>query len=214
MQVETTKSKNMKTEETKMAKLILETEYGMRVIRNDLPEDVKNDDILYKGDRTLENNTTKGKCKQIGQEINRITDRKPEKTRKVTSKTLTDEQIKTVNRQYFYGDNDEMLLSRAGYAFYYNQLQNGLDLCDADRYANLNTILGYDVGFRKFRSLDSWLWEHNFDLMELFGTKSDKKWLHEATEKTHTKALDYSKWSNLSRKKYTYSFFENGVLYK
>ncbi len=30
-----------------MAKLILETEYGMRVIRDDLPEDVKNDDILY-----------------------------------------------------------------------------------------------------------------------------------------------------------------------
>ncbi len=28
-----------------MAKLVLETEYGMRVIRNDLPEDVKNDDI-------------------------------------------------------------------------------------------------------------------------------------------------------------------------
>ena len=29
-----------------MAKLILETEYGMRVIRDDLPEDVKNDDIF------------------------------------------------------------------------------------------------------------------------------------------------------------------------
>ena len=30
-----------------MAKLILETEYGIRVIRDDLPEDIKNDDILY-----------------------------------------------------------------------------------------------------------------------------------------------------------------------
>ena len=33
-----------------MAKLILETEYGMRVIRDDLPESVKIDDILYAGD--------------------------------------------------------------------------------------------------------------------------------------------------------------------
>lgn len=30
-----------------MAKLILETEYGMRVIRDDLPESIKIDDILY-----------------------------------------------------------------------------------------------------------------------------------------------------------------------
>lgn len=133
--------------------------------------------------------------------------------KKVTSKTITPEQIKVVNQEC-YGDESEdaMYFPLSGYAFYYNQLMiNGLDLCDADRYANLNTILGYDVGIRKFRSLDSWLWENGFDLMELSGSEDDKALLQEATEKTKTKPLDFSKWRDYVGKHYFYSYFENGV---
>lgn len=31
------------------------------------------------------------------------------------------------------------------FKFYYNCMENGIEVCDADRYANLNTVLGYDV---------------------------------------------------------------------
>lgn len=99
--------------------------------------------------------------------------------------------------------------------FYYNQyFCNELDICDADRYANLNTILGYDVGIRKFRCLDRWLWENDYEIMEISGSKEDKELLQEATKKTRIKDLDYSKWTDFGKKHYTYSFFENGICYK
>lgn len=60
-----------------MAKLILETEYGMRVIRNDLPEDVKDDDILYWKDLVEDtacnmecSKEQENECEQINQTIN------------------------------------------------------------------------------------------------------------------------------------------------
>lgn len=60
-----------------MAKLILETEYGMRVIRNDLPEDVKDDDILYWKDLVEDTacnmecpKKQENECKQINQATN------------------------------------------------------------------------------------------------------------------------------------------------
>lgn len=133
---------------------------------------------------------------------------------KITSKTLTAEQISLVN-QYMGYDDESRELTDYGYAFYFNQIMNnGLDLCDADRYANLNTVLGYDVGIKKFRSLDSWLWEHNFDLMELTGSEDDRKMLQRATKETKTKELDFSKWTDFGKDKYFYSYFENGIRYE
>lgn len=129
--------------------------------------------------------------------------------KKATNKNITMKQINEVNKEMGY-EKDSRYLTDAGYAFYWNQLFiNGLDVCDADRYANLNTILGYDVGIRKFRSLDDWLWTHAFDLMELNGSDEDKQLLQEATEKTHTKELDYSKWNNLQSTQYEYKYFES-----
>ena len=134
--------------------------------------------------------------------------------RKIRSKNVTSEHVAKVNHILGVADGEEGL-SDHGYAFYFNQLfVHELDLCDVDRYANLNTILGYDVGLAKFRSLDSWLWEHNFDLMELSGTDEDKEMLQRATREQKTKDLDYSKWQNLTKVNYTYSFFESGKMYK
>lgn len=132
---------------------------------------------------------------------------------KVTSKNITLEQIAKVDEVFGYGYDAE--LTDYGYAFYYNQMFiHDLDLCDTDRYANLNTVLGYDVGLTKFRSLDGWLYAHGYDLMELNGSDNDKKMLQRATQEQNTKELDYSKWRNLSNINYTYSYFENGKEFK
>lgn len=136
--------------------------------------------------------------------------------KKITSRHITSEHIEKVNNVLGFKDG-EKALSDYGYAFYYNQMfVHDLDLCDADRYANLNTILGYDVGINKFRSLDGWLWEHGYDLMELCGSDEDKEWLHRATQerKRKTKDLDYSKWNDLTNRNYSYSYFENGKEFK
>lgn len=139
--------------------------------------------------------------------------KKNKNMKKVTSKNITTEQIEEANKYlgYYVGSRE---LSDYGYSFYFNQMNNGLNLCDADRYANLNTILGYDVGVKKFRSLDNWLWEHDFDLMELVGSEEDKEMLKRATTETKTKELDYSKWENNEKKEYSYSFFEGGIRYE
>lgn len=129
--------------------------------------------------------------------------------KKVYGTTITKAQIEEVNEWIGY-DKDDDLMSKFGYAFYYNQMQHGLDVCDADRYANLNTILGYDVGFVKFRSLDSWMWVYGHDLMELTGSNEDMEWLQKATQASKTKDLDYSKWTDLTGQRRGYSYFEKG----
>lgn len=53
-------------------------------------------------------------------------------------------------------------------------MQQNMHPADADRYANLNTILGYDVGKDIFTAIDSYVWEHDYDLLELSGSKEDK----------------------------------------
>ena len=136
--------------------------------------------------------------------------------KKITSKNITPEHIIKVNKELCVESNTQVL-SCHGYAFYYHQMfNNDLDLCDVDRYANLNTILGYDVGINKFRSLDGWLWGHGYDLMEFTGSDEDKAILQRATHdrKRKAKELDYSKWKNLTNCKYTYSYFENGKEFK
>ena len=132
----------------------------------------------------------------------------------ITSKDVTMEHIKKVNFELGF-EETENVLSNYGYAFYYNHMfVNGIDRCDVDRYANLNTIFGYDIGVENFGSLDEWLWENNFDLMELSGNEDDKELVQEAMKKQNVKGLDFSKWKNLSGCKYSYSYFEDGNEYK
>lgn len=131
--------------------------------------------------------------------------------KKVTSKTITPEQIENINKLMGYQEGSRNLPD-CGYAFYYNQICiHNLDVCDADRYANLNTILGYDIGLAKFRLLDNWLWQHQFDLIELSGSDEDKEMLKKATKETKIKKLDYSSWRNMGKEKYMYSYFENSA---
>ena len=108
---------------------------------------------------------------------------------------------------YLEYEEGSRLLTNLGYSFYYNLMQQNMHPADADRYANLNTILGYDVGKDIFTAIDGYVWEHDYDLLELSGSKEDKKILEDAAEKLQM-SLDFSKWKNLSGQQYDYLFFE------
>ena len=90
-----------------------------------------------------------------------------------------------------------------------------METADADRYANLNTIIGYDIGLNNFTDLDDYLWEEEgFDLLELNGCKKDKKIIEKVAEKLGI-ILDFSNWQNLKKVRYySYSYFEDGREYK
>ena len=108
---------------------------------------------------------------------------------------------------YLEYEEGSRLLTNLGYSFYYNLMQQNMHPADADRYANLNTILGYDVGKDIFTAIDGYVWEHDYDLLELSGSKEEKKILEDAAEKLQM-SLDFSKWKNLSGQQYDYLFFE------
>ena len=147
----------------------------------------------------------------------------------VTSKTITEEQIEDSNKYCGY-DKGTRYLCPQGFAFYYNQNRvNNLDLCDADRYAILNTIMGYDIGYEAFRNIDGYVWtELDFDLLEIMGSNEDKEIIKKASNETNSN-LDFSKWRDLINKitddfnkrnngeevenPFTYSYFEDGVEY-
>ena len=148
---------------------------------------------------------------------------------KVTSKTITPEQIEEVNIYCGY-DEGSRYLSLAGFAFYYNQNKiNKLDLCDADRYAHLNTIMGYDVGIDAFREIDTYVWNYDNDLLEFTGSAYDMAMIEKISDVANLK-LDFSKWRDFSKKleddfnkrkngeivenPFSYSYFEDGIEYK
>lgn len=134
--------------------------------------------------------------------------------KKIKAKNVKREHIDRVNKTLCI-PKDEKAMSDYGYAFYYNQLfVHGLDLCDVDRYANLNTILGYDVGVTRFKALDGRLYAIGHDLIEFVGSNEDRSALHKVIENGKLKELDYSKWRDFTNSSYTYSYFEGGVEYK
>lgn len=133
--------------------------------------------------------------------------------KKITAAQLKPEHIQMVND--VISEANEEILSKQGYVFYYNALfVYDLDLCDADRYANLNTILGYDIGIRRFRAIDGYLYAQGGDLIELTGSEKDLQLLKNVCSRHNLKEIDCSHWRNLSKTQYTYSYFEKGKEYK
>ena len=59
-------------------------------------------------------------------------------------------------------------LDDSGYDFYYKAMHdNGMDFSDADRYAWLNTLFGYDIGAEHALGIINWYYERDIDVMEL-----------------------------------------------
>lgn len=120
-------------------------------------------------------------------------------------------EIKMEVIKYFgyenYAEQKDFYLNEAPddlFVFYHNCMENNIDVCDADRYANLNTVLGYDVGLKNFLKIDGYLWcEKDYDLMELFGNEDGKEVIEEAV-KVLNLDIDFSKWNDGEIKEYTY----------
>lgn len=90
------------------------------------------------------------------------------------------------------------------FRFYYYCMKNDIDLCDADRYANLNTVIGYDVGINNFREIDGYLWcEKDYDLMDLTVSEWSKQIVMEAVVANNLD-VDFSKWRTEEPKAYIY----------
>lgn len=133
----------------------------------------------------------------------------------IKSNDVTSEIRKMLNEDFGY-EEDEIVLSDYGYAFYYNQLYvNNLDIFDTDRYANLNTVIGYDIGYKAFSEIEDYLWkEECYDMMELNGCKYDKKLIKKVSKKVGVE-LDFTKWKQIEHgKDYFYSYYEDGKEYK
>ena len=131
----------------------------------------------------------------------------------ITSKDVKKKHVVMINRCLGTEERGRILSDHA-YAFYYNQLSiNKLNVRDADRYANLNTILGYDVGIDFFRKIDSWFWNNGFDLILVTGSPLEKELMRIAAKSCRVN-LDFSKWTDFTDQRYSYSYFENGDAFK
>lgn len=121
------------------------------------------------------------------------------------------EEIKMEVIKYFGYMNDSELKSAYLndvkddlFQFYYYCMQSDIDVCDADRYANLNTMVGYDVGLENFRAIDNYLWcEKDYDLLELSANDSCKQIIKNVIEVLNLD-IDLSKWRMEEPKSYIY----------
>ena len=123
---------------------------------------------------------------------------------------VTDE-IKVAVIKYFgyenYKEQKDFYMNEAPddlFVFYYNCMMEDIDVCDADRYANLNTVLGYDIGLENFLKIDSYLWcEKDIDLMELSGNDDSKQLIEEVVNVLGID-INFEKWNYEEVNSYVY----------
>ena len=76
--------------------------------------------------------------------------------------------------------------------FYYMAMHdNGMDWSDADGYALLNTLFGYDIGADHARGIIRWLYEHDFEITEV---EAGEKGMMEAACNELGYHLDFGYW--------------------
>jgi hypothetical protein len=87
--------------------------------------------------------------------------------------------------------------------FYGRCMDNDLDIADADRYAILNTLIGYDIGIENALNIINYLWEKDIDVYDLSCDKDNKKCVQEAI-KSLCINIDMSNWKDVSFTHYEY----------
>lgn len=97
--------------------------------------------------------------------------------------------------------------------FYISNLMENTDcIYDIDRYAHLNTLFGYDIGFRNAMEIDYWLWNTDIntiadeyplglDTCEL--TYKDKELAQKAVKGRHLD-VSFDKWRATDFEVYEY----------
>lgn len=114
---------------------------------------------------------------------------------------ITREQaiITLVDNNIFY----ESDIGTIAMEFYIRNLtENTNNIYDIDRYAHLNTLFGYDIGFHNAMEIDYWLWdtdintiadEYPFGLDALDLTYKDKRLAQKAVKERHLDVY-FDKW--------------------
>lgn len=93
------------------------------------------------------------------------------------------------------------------YAFYYRCMNANMHFADADRYAILNTMFGYDIGMDNAIAIGVWMYEHDEEIYELNPADADDKAKVALAVAELGLNLDFSNWLN---EMYTeYKFFES-----
>lgn len=70
---------------------------------------------------------------------------------------LTDKEKLEYTRKRF--NYPELVLDKDMIDFYYRCSKETDCIYDADRYAHLNRLFGYDIGFKTAMIIDCWLWD-------------------------------------------------------
>ena len=74
-----------------------------------------------------------------------------------------------------YDANEDDVFSVKEVDFYLRCKKAGMHYADADRYAILNTLFGYDIGMENARKIDGWMYDNDEEIYEL--TYKDKNLL-------------------------------------
>lgn len=73
------------------------------------------------------------------------------------------------NKEYWQDSNRAKL--------YMTAYEDGMDVCDADRYVHLYNLLGRDIGIENFKKLDSYMWnEVGSDILEADKETNNNEW--------------------------------------
>ena len=85
-------------------------------------------------------------------------------------------------------------LDELGIDFYYMAMHdNGMDFYDADRYAWLNVLFGYDIGADHARGIINWYYENDMEVLELVGGLECKEEMMRVTDELGYH-LNYGYW--------------------
>lgn len=122
-----------------------------------------------------------------------------------------DDAMVYMNQQGFLVDKKDK--DEPFFKFYFRNLKEHRDLVDIDRYAWLNTLFQYDIGWDRAMKIDSWLWGNEtilkdyplgFETLELdWNNEEDKQLLKKCDEECHL-GLDFSKWLDHDVNSYMY----------
>jgi hypothetical protein len=100
-------------------------------------------------------------------------------------------------------------LDEEGYEFYYKCIAlNNMSVYDADEYALLNTLIGYDIGKENAMKISSYLYENDLGgVLDLDCRDESKQDVRKAIDALNLN-IDLSKWKNSEYVAYEYHMNE------
>ena len=105
-------------------------------------------------------------------------------------------------KEFFdYIESEPFETDRNMVEFYLRCRDADMHFADADRYAILNTLFGYDIGMDNAREMDHYICEDGGEIYEL--SYKDKDYLEEMAEKAGI-TLDFSKFRDSDFEKYEF----------